>query len=613
MGVSSASSQDEPIWQKIVGIVLALASGCLIGASVVFTKKGLITSRSNEPGNEHAYLRNAVWWVGMILTALGEVANFGAYAFAPAILVTPLGAISVVISAVLSTIFLKERLNFSGKVGCALCVIGATIIVLHAPASSSTQTIPEFFTYCFAPGFIVYSILSAALLGFLIFYLKPRYGEKTPLIYISISSIIGAYLVLSTSGFGASLVYSARNWTTDNQFKQWPIYPLFAFIIATIILQIHFLNRGLAIFSAAVVTPIYYVFFTTATLVSSAVLFRGFPVDSAAQGLSIVMGFMVIVGGVALLFQYSMQLLAAPAVVTNHSTASSIHHGVGGADGRPSKGAIGMSRSGSLASFETGGQVFGAGRRRASGVVGGVSEQTMTQLPDRSFAQGAAMGVDPNVSNCAVVDGGASVRSIGAPPPVKATVGENGLLTVDGRGSRLAMMMAGGGGSLKADRVSFCIQEDEEVGGNGFEFGGMRRRVGGGGGLDDDCRSVDAASFATVPGLPIFAAAAVSGPKGSGAGSLLDFEQTRSMSCSYVMECGRGCRHAAALLQHAQAMAGLQRCCHQHVSSHDGGGYPIMTEEGGLTHPITAVPSTATLVDDGGFMVSAPAAPSRVE
>ena len=33
----------------------------------------------------------------IVLVAMGEVSNFGAYAFAPTILVTPLGAISVVV------------------------------------------------------------------------------------------------------------------------------------------------------------------------------------------------------------------------------------------------------------------------------------------------------------------------------------------------------------------------------------------------------------------------------------------------------------------------------------------------------------------------------------
>lgn len=52
----------------------------------------------------------------MVSVGIGEAANLLAYAFAPAALVTPLGALSVLVAAVLSSRFLRERLNFIGKV-----------------------------------------------------------------------------------------------------------------------------------------------------------------------------------------------------------------------------------------------------------------------------------------------------------------------------------------------------------------------------------------------------------------------------------------------------------------------------------------------------------------
>ncbi|KAJ3017751.1 UNVERIFIED_CONTAM: hypothetical protein HDU68_011493 [Siphonaria sp. JEL0065] len=66
--------------------------------------------------------------------------------------------------------------------------------------------------------------------------------------------------------------------------------------------------NALSSYSAAIVTPIYYVFFTTATMMSTAFLFQGFPVGSTVNGVSILFGFLTIVGGVALLFQYSLKL-----------------------------------------------------------------------------------------------------------------------------------------------------------------------------------------------------------------------------------------------------------------------------------------------------------------
>ena len=42
---------------------------------------------------------------------------------------TPLGALSVVICAILSSIFLNEKLNFFGWLGCGLCIVSVSFCV----------------------------------------------------------------------------------------------------------------------------------------------------------------------------------------------------------------------------------------------------------------------------------------------------------------------------------------------------------------------------------------------------------------------------------------------------------------------------------------------------
>ncbi|KAJ1343627.1 hypothetical protein BSLG_001896 [Batrachochytrium salamandrivorans] len=109
----SGTHDAIPSWYQPVGVSLALASGFFIGVSLILQKKGLMQTKEEglEQGNEYAYLKNYIWWIGMVCMGVGEVSNFGAYAFAPTILVTPLGAISVVVSAILSIVFLKEKIN----------------------------------------------------------------------------------------------------------------------------------------------------------------------------------------------------------------------------------------------------------------------------------------------------------------------------------------------------------------------------------------------------------------------------------------------------------------------------------------------------------------------
>lgn len=153
---------------KYVGLALAILSSAFIGTSFVITKKGLLSASERHAfeGEGFAYLRNPIWWAGIITMVIGEVSNFAAYAFAPAILVTPLGALSVLIGAVLGAYFLDENLGTLGKLGCAMCLIGAVIIVLHAPPDKEIGTIEEILQYAIHPG-MACSILTTLFADFL--------------------------------------------------------------------------------------------------------------------------------------------------------------------------------------------------------------------------------------------------------------------------------------------------------------------------------------------------------------------------------------------------------------------------------------------------------------
>ena len=52
----------------------------------------------------------------------------------------------------LGTYFLKEKLGKLGKIGCAICLTGSVIIVLHAPADEEIETIEKIMEYAIQPG-----------------------------------------------------------------------------------------------------------------------------------------------------------------------------------------------------------------------------------------------------------------------------------------------------------------------------------------------------------------------------------------------------------------------------------------------------------------------------
>ncbi|KAL2022887.1 hypothetical protein VTK56DRAFT_4418 [Thermocarpiscus australiensis] len=299
-GGAGAATGERPPAFKAIGIGLAVGSGAFIGTSFVLKKVGLL--KANEKYNEvagegYGYLKNFYWWAGMTLMILGEGLNFAAYAFTDAILVTPLGALSVVITTILSAIFLKERLSIIGKVACFLCIVGSVVIVMNAPQSSSVANIQQMQDFVIQPGFLTYTGLVIVGSAIAAFWLGPKYGSKNMLVYISICSWVGGLSVVATQGLGAAIIAQAGG---TPQFNQWFLYVLLVFVIGTLLTEIIYLNKALNLFNAALVTPTYYVYFTSTTIISSAILFRGFK-GTPTSIITVVNGFLTICSGVVLL------------------------------------------------------------------------------------------------------------------------------------------------------------------------------------------------------------------------------------------------------------------------------------------------------------------------
>lgn len=254
--------------------MLALSSSVFIGTSFIVKKKGLRKAgasgvRAGVGG--YSYLYEPLWWAGMITMIVGEVANFAAYAFAPAILVTPLGALSIIISAVLADIMLKEKLHIFGILGCVLCVVGSTTIVLHAPQEREIESVAEVWDLATEPAFLFYATIVLAATFVLIFRYIPQYGQTHIMVYIGVCSLVGSLSVMSVKALGIALKLT---FSGINQL----IYPqtwLFAIIVvACILTQMNYLNKALDTFNTAVVSPIYYTMFTSLTILASVIMFK---------------------------------------------------------------------------------------------------------------------------------------------------------------------------------------------------------------------------------------------------------------------------------------------------------------------------------------------------
>ncbi|KAG6762285.1 hypothetical protein POTOM_032777 [Populus tomentosa] len=264
---------------NLKGFILALMSSLFIGASFIIKKKGLrraaAASGVRAGIGGFSYLLEPLWWLGMITMIIGEVANFVAYAFAPAVLVTPLGALSIIVSAVLAQFILNEKLHQLGILGCVMCIAGSVVIVIHAPQEHPITSVQEICSMATQPD------------------LSREVTDKN-VIY----AFLGQHKVMSVKALGTALKLTFEG---NNQL----LYPetwFFVFIVATcVITQMNYLNKALDTFNTAVVSPIYYVMFTSLTILASVIMFKDWDGQSVGNIISEICGFIVVLSGTILL------------------------------------------------------------------------------------------------------------------------------------------------------------------------------------------------------------------------------------------------------------------------------------------------------------------------
>ena len=89
--------------------------------------------------------------------------------------------------------------------GCAICLMGSVIIILHAPPDKEVQTVDEILGYATQPGFMFYCTVVTLYSLFMIYKIVPKYGNTNPMIYLSICSSVGSISVMSIKAFGIAL------------------------------------------------------------------------------------------------------------------------------------------------------------------------------------------------------------------------------------------------------------------------------------------------------------------------------------------------------------------------------------------------------------------------
>ncbi|RZR74000.1 hypothetical protein BHM03_00030780 [Ensete ventricosum] len=250
-GQPPAAGSSHFFADNLKGFLLAVASSAFIGASFIIKKKGL--KRAGASGSRAGtqplpcplllvFSPNPERNNREILKSFGEC-RFRLMAKIYYFLLVFMRKIGGR-SAVLAHFILKEKLQRMGVLGCVLCIVGSTIIVLHAPEERTPSSVQQIWDLATQPGilqclilelieclrpihshtllfvqsiyvvdhlvadagflliilssaFLLYTASAVAVSLVLMLHCSPRYGQTNIMVYLGICSAIGSLTVIS--------------------------------------------------------------------------------------------------------------------------------------------------------------------------------------------------------------------------------------------------------------------------------------------------------------------------------------------------------------------------------------------------------------------------------
>lgn len=222
------------------------------------------------------FLRSREWWLGLGLVALGEVLNGLALAFASGSIVPALGALALVIIAVLSAVLLGERPGVVNWLGIVLASIGVVFIAIWAPMgrfSESALGVSEAEALVVRTPFVVLSSVYAAtgLVLVVIVTSYPRAAKKHVIVFSMLAALAGSF---KQRGIKLGLQMFS-DYLMNGSLRMWMSAVFWLVVLVAVVstlLSLYFLNLAISTFPRQSL-PVFFSLFVLLSVFSSNALY----------------------------------------------------------------------------------------------------------------------------------------------------------------------------------------------------------------------------------------------------------------------------------------------------------------------------------------------------
>nr|XP_046269749.1 NIPA-like protein 3 [Scatophagus argus] len=263
---------------NLIGTLLAIFGNVLVSISLCIQKYSHVTLAGTK--DPRPFYRTKTWWCGFVLTCLGEGANFVSYAFAPLALVAPLNAVSIVTSAILGLIFLREKTKLKefakryglSFLGCILTIGGTYLFVAFGPNSHEKLKAENIVKHLVGWPVLLYLLLEIITFCLLFYFYKQRHANYLVIILLLVA-LLGSVTLITVKAVSGMLVLTIEG----NMQLYYPIFSVtFVCMVASAIFQAKFLSQACQLYDSSLIASVNYILSTFFAVVAGAVFYLEF-------------------------------------------------------------------------------------------------------------------------------------------------------------------------------------------------------------------------------------------------------------------------------------------------------------------------------------------------
>ncbi|KAF0449940.1 hypothetical protein F8M41_002287 [Gigaspora margarita] len=305
-----------------IGITIAVSTSFIQSLGLTIQRKSHVLNENIYPKElRRSACRRPLWHLGfdtyLISNIIGSIFSIG---YLPIIILAPLGAVTLIFNAFFAQLLLGDVFSRQSVIGTFFIIIGAVMIAFFGVVKVQNHSLndlielykrPAFIAYFSTIEFILIVVLIAAKYGeyllnrsnrndreFILGWHWKKFQTILGITYGMVGGMISSQSLLFAKS-GIELLLLSIN--CRNQFDRPLSWIIVIALVATALLQLYYLNKGLRLCDTIILVPLSFCTYNASSIINGLVYYDQWEELAWYQTLLVILGICILLCGVLVL------------------------------------------------------------------------------------------------------------------------------------------------------------------------------------------------------------------------------------------------------------------------------------------------------------------------